>query len=157
MSSNLDPFGWEAKRRRQQAELEAELAEWSAEDEAAAAAEAKERIQLTWNAHRILFALVTFAADPEEYSHATFTLEQWAAHFKIRSTQAADALRCLSRYGIIPKHPEPVPLDGLLRFLADKLKAEEPDESGHGPDDLLYICGADWIMEYARIHEGGVQ
>ena len=154
---NPDPFGWEAKQGRRQAELEAEAAQWAAEAEAATLArEPEERIEFSTNEHRILFALVELAADPHLTQAPTITVEQWAQHFNIRPTQVTYAFRHLHRLGI-PKPPAPILLDGLLRFLADKLKAEEPDEFSHTPEDMLYIFASDWVMEYARIHEGGTQ
>ncbi|MCY3942769.1 MAG: hypothetical protein OXG18_03275 [Gemmatimonadetes bacterium] len=153
---NPDPFGWEVKRRRQ-AERAAEAAQWAAEAEAAALVrELEERIEFSMNEHRILFALVTLAADPHLPQAPALTAEQWAQHFNIRPTQVTYAFRHLHQLGI-PKPPTPIRLGGWLRFLADKLKAEEPDEFGHTPEDMLYIFASDWIMEYVRLHEGGTQ
>ena len=148
---NPDPFGWEAKRRRQWHALKSQLA---AEEEAARGRPRSEEDELflyfTNNAQRILFVLVTAAADPAASHVPYITPEAWASRLKIRPTQAANALRNLSDRGIVapPQHPAPIPLDGLLRFLAAKLKAEEPQPEMHGPEDCLYISLHDWIKEY---------
>ena len=162
-TASPDPFGWDDKLRRQEEEAgEAWREEEAERTEARPADEAPDYLYFSWNAYKILFALVTLAADPAS-SHVPYaTPEQWAGVFKIRPKQAASALRLLSEHGIIPhpKQPGPIPLDGLLRFLADKIKDEEPDLEAASPEhrspsDLIYFFSDPWIKEYRRIQAGG--
>ena len=169
-----DPFGWEAALRRQAAELEAEweAAEAQRADEAAARDEELRRIaafELSHNEGLILFALVELAADPHLTQAPAITVEQWAHHFNIRPTQVTYAFRKLHQFGI-PKPPAPVPLDGLSRFLADKLKAEAEEGAADvlewavggpfggavsGPKSLFDIQAPYWIAEHFKSQSGG--
>ena len=118
-----------------------------------------ERMQkwhLPYNAERILFGLVELAADPHLTEAPPITVEQWADHFDIRTAQVTYAFRELARFGI-PKPPSPVPLGGLLRFLAGKLKAMEREWGVRAaesvPGDGKTHEG--WIEEYFKSQSGG--
>ena len=156
-----DPFGWEDERTRQEAALQAEMEEWMAADEAEDEDERRYagEFYLSYNEGRILFALVTLAADPHLTQAPAITVKQWAHHFNIRPAQVTSAFRHLHRLGI-PKPPTPIPLDGLLRFLADQVKAVAESAGGdYGrgvPQSLLNFSAGDWIAEYFKTHIGGV-
>lgn len=153
-----DPFGWEAAAR---AEEQAEEAFWEAhggEEVSVTDAELRrlEKWHLHYNAELILFALVELAADPHLTQAPAITVEEWAQHFNIRPTQVTYAFRKLHQFGI-PKPPAPVPLDGLPRFLADKLR-----EHAHvwGVSSAKSVPGdgtthVDWIEEYFKSQSGG--
>lgn len=155
-----DPFGWEAEQSRYEAELQAENEEWNAEQEAEDERRWAEELKfhLSYNEGRILFALVTLAADPHLTQAPVITVEQWAQHFNIRPTQVTYAFRRLYQFGI-PKPPAPIPLDGLLRFLAEKVKARAERFAGDylsgGPEGLFEVVHAGWIGEYFKTHTGG--
>lgn len=171
----LDPFGWEALRAEEQAaeeafwealragEQAAGEAFWEAlqpEETAAIDPDQWWRERETWhlhdNAERILFALVELAADPHLTQAPAITVEEWAQYFNIRPTQVTFAFRRLHEFGI-PKPPAPVPLDGLPRFLADKLRAHAREWGVRAAESIVGdgATHMEWIEEYFKSQSGG--
>lgn len=155
-----DPFRWEDERTRREAALQAEMAERMAADEAEDEAERRVagEFYLSYTEGRILFALVTMAAAPHVTQTPAITVKQWAAYLNIRPTQVTHAFRYLHLIGI-PKPPAPIPLDGLLRFLAGQVeavaaRAADGYELG-GPEGLFNFTARDWLIEYFETHIGG--
>lgn len=167
--SAADPFGWEAERRRQAAGLPATPPPfgWEAIEPRVEPTrdvdELRRRFEflLSRNEGRILFALVEEAAAPHLTLSPGLTVEQWAQYLNIRPTQVTAAFRRLHQFGI-PKPPAPIPLDGLLRFIADQIKGAAKTwvrgwlQVGY-PKGLFDACVNAWLAEYFKTHTGGTQ
>ena len=132
-----DPFGWAAERKRQAAGLPATPppAGWKAIQPSPEPARDVDELQrrmdflLSDDEGDILFALLEWAADPHLTQAPGLTVQQWAHYLNIPPPHVTAAFRELHRLGI-PKLPAPIPLDGLLRFLADREPGGRPGLAG---------------------------